>query len=362
MTATDDQGVWQGYVDEGRLAEREEDVLEPGLPIIDPHHHVWWELPLPYRFEDLMSDLGAGHNVRATVYMESNAMFREDGPEHLRPVGETEYANGLAAMSASGLFGPVRACSAIVGHCDLTAGKEAEELLAAHITAGNGRFRGIRINPYMEFIAYGRIPPTGILSQPDFRAGFAQVGSQGLVADAMCLHTQLLELADLAQAFPETAIVLNHVGGPARVGPFAGQEEQIAREWAVGMQALAQCPNVSVKLGGLANPFISDMNPRSNELPPSSEQLAERLQQWIEPAISWFGPGRCMFESNFPPEKYNCSYRVLWNAFKRLAEQRPEGEKQALFHDTAARVYGLPLIGSRSPIWPTDYTGQGGSS
>ncbi len=346
MTATDDPGVWQGYVDERRLAQRDEDVLEPDLPIIDPHHHVWWDLPVPYRFEHLMTDLGSGHNVRATVYMESNAMYRDEGPEHLRPVGETEYANGLAAMSASGQFGPVRACAGIVGHCDLTAGVAAEELLLAHVAAGNGRFRGVRINPYMEFIAYGRVPPEGVLSQPDFRAGFAKVGPLGLVADAMCLHTQLLELADLARAFPDTAFVLNHVGGPTRVGPFAGQEEQVGREWSAGMRALAECPNVSVKLGGLANPFISDVNPRSSPLPPSSEQLAEALRPWIEPTISWFGPDRCMFESNFPPEKHNCSYTVLWNAFKRLAHQRPDNEKRALFHDTAARVYGLHPIAS----------------
>src|SRR5262249_25297720 len=151
-------------------------------------------------FEHLLADLGSGHNLRATVYMESSAMYRANGPEHLRAVGEIEYANGLAAMSASGRFGPVRACAGIVGHCDLTSGEACEELLLAHIAAGNGRFRGVRINPYIDFIANGQIPAKGILSNPDFRRGFARLAPLGLVADAMCLHTQLLELVDLAQA------------------------------------------------------------------------------------------------------------------------------------------------------------------
>jgi predicted TIM-barrel fold metal-dependent hydrolase len=343
VATTDDLTAWQDYIDEEWLDRRQEEILEPDLPIIDPHHHVWWDRPLPYRFQDLLADLGSGHNLRATVYMESSAMYRAEGPEHLRAVGETEYANGLAAMSASGRFGPVRACAGIVGYCDLTKGAACEELLMEHITAGNGRFRGVRINPYIDFIANGQLPAKGLLSDPDFRRGFARLVPLGLVADAMCLHTQLLELSDLAQAFPDTTIVLNHVGGPTRVGLFAGQEQEILSEWRSGMQALARCPNVAVKLGGLTNPFLCDINFRSNPEPPSSEELAQALRPWVESSISWFGPGRCMFESNFPPDKYNSSYAVLWNAFKRIAQPCSADEKRALFFDTAARIYSLAV-------------------
>jgi predicted TIM-barrel fold metal-dependent hydrolase len=343
VATTDDLSAWQDYIDEEWLAWGQEEILEPDLPVIDPHHHVWWDRPLPYRFEHFLADLASGHNLRATVYMESSAMYRADGPEHLRAVGETEYANGLAAMSASGRFGPVRACAGIVGHCDLTGGKACEELLMAHIAAGNGRFRGVRINPYIDFIANGRLPAKGILSAPDFRRGFARLAPLGLVADAMCLHTQLLELVDLAQTFPDTTIVLDHVGGPTTVGSFAGHRQEIVNEWVTGMQALARCPNVAVKLGGLTNPFLCNINFRSNRQPPSSQELAQELRPWMEPAISWFGPERCMFESNFPPDKYNSTYAMLWNAFKRIAQPCSAGEKKALFFDTAARVYGLAV-------------------
>jgi predicted TIM-barrel fold metal-dependent hydrolase len=343
MATTDDPGVWHEYIDQHWLAQRREEVLDPDLPIIDAHHHVWWERPFPYRFDRLLEDVSSGHNIRATVYIESNAMYRADGPEHLKPVGEIEYANGLAAMSASGLFGFTRACAGIVGYCDLTAGASAEEVLRAQIAAGNGRFRGVRIDPYLDFIARGQVPAQGLLADAAFRRGFARLAPLGLVADAMCLHTQLLELADLASAFPDTQIVLNHVGGPTRVGPFADQTENVVAEWSAGMQAVARCPNVCVKLGGLGNPFFCNVNFRSGAVPPSSEDLSFAWRPWVEPTVTWFGPGRCMFESNFPPDKFGCSYTVLWNAFKRLARPYSASERNSLFYDTAARVYGLAL-------------------
>jgi predicted TIM-barrel fold metal-dependent hydrolase len=343
MVAIDDPGVWHEYIDEHWLAQRREEILDPDLPIIDAHHHVWWERPLPYRFDQLLDDVSSGHNIRATVYVESNAMYRADGPEQLKTVGEIEYANGLAAMSASGLFGSTRACAGIVGYCDLTAGESAEEVLVAQIAAGNGRFRGVRIDPYQDFISKGQVPAEGLLADASFRRGFARLAPLGLVADAMCLHTQLQELADLASAFPETQIVLNHVGGPTQVGPFSDQTEKVLADWSAGMQAVARCSNVSVKLGGLGNPFFCNVNFRSRPAPPSSEDLSSAWRLWMEPAVAWFGPGRCMFESNFPPDKFGCSYAVLWNAFKRLARPYSESDRSSLFYDTAARVYGLSI-------------------
>jgi predicted TIM-barrel fold metal-dependent hydrolase len=334
--------VWQHYLDDEWLARVGEDVLEPELAIVDPHHHLWWSDPVPYRFEDLLTDLASGHDIRATVYMEAGAMYRADGPPHLSSVGETEYANGIAAMSASGRFGPTRVCAGIIGHCELTLGDRSEELLVAHVAAGNGRFKGVRVNAYFdEYVRMGEVPPDGLLGMTDFRAGFSRLAPLGLVADVMVLHRQLADLADLADAFPETAIVINHVGGPTLVGPYRRRRGEVRRQWTEGMRRLAGCPNVTVKLGGLANPFFHGIDFRGSPDPPTSEQLEAAFRPWFESVIEWFGPDRCMFESNFPADKVTCSYQVLWNAFKRLAAACTPAEKQALFHDTATRVYSV---------------------
>jgi predicted TIM-barrel fold metal-dependent hydrolase len=334
--------VWQNYVDDDWLARHREDILEPALPIIDPHHHLWWSEPVRYRFDDLVVDLNSGHDIRATVYMEAGAMYRTDGPEHLRPVGETEYANGVAAMSASGGFGSTRVCAGITGHCELTAGARSEELLLSHIAAGNGRFRGVRVNAYFdEYVRMGEVPADGLLMMREFRAGFAKLAPLGLVADIMVLHRQLLDVADLAESFPETTIVVNHAGGPTLVGPYRERAAEVRAVWTRGMEALARYPNVHIKLGGLANPFFHGLNFRGNPAPPSSDDLADAFRPWLGPLIEWFGPKRCMFESNFPADKVTCSYPVLWNAFKRVAAGCGSDEKSALFHDTAARAYSL---------------------
>jgi predicted TIM-barrel fold metal-dependent hydrolase len=339
--STTDAGIWDAYVDEDWLGRQREEILEPARPIVDPHHHLWWDTPVRYRFEDLLADLGSGHAVHTTVYMEAGAMYRADGPEHLRAVGETEYANGIAAMSASGQFGPTRVCGGIVGHCDLRAGDASEELLQSHIAAGNGRFRGVRVNAYHdEYVRMGDVPPKGLLLDREFRRGFARLAPLGLVADAMCLHTQLLELADLAATFPDTPIVVNHVGGPTRVGPYASRLDAVTADWSAGMRALARCPNVVVKLGGLVMP-LNGFGFHKREQPIGSVELAEATRDWYLHTIECFGVARCMFESNFPVDKASVSYRVLWNSFKRIAAGFSAAERAALFHDTAVRVYRL---------------------
>jgi predicted TIM-barrel fold metal-dependent hydrolase len=198
---------------------------------------------------------------------------------------------------------------------------------------------------YDEYVRMGDVPLKGLLLDRDFRRGFARLAPHGLVADAMCLHTQLLELADLATAFPDTTIVLDHIGGPTRVGPYASRLDAVAADWSAGMRALAGCPNVVVKLGGLANPFFCDLTFRGRARPPSSEELAAAFRPWVEPTIEWFGADRCMFESNFPADKCTCSYPVLWNAFKRLAQGCSADERTAMFSGTAVRVYSLAASG-----------------
>lgn len=344
-----------------------EPILEPELPIVDPHHHLWdrprgilRNLPpsdhgfmdiinqIPrYLLDELLADLNSGHNVRATVYMECGAMYRADGPEPLRCVGETEFVNGLAAMTASGLYGEVRACAGIVGHVDLRLGEATEDVLRSHIAAGHGRFRGIRQSashdedPNVLGPLHGRVPP-GLYRDGKFRDGFAVLRKLGLSFDAWLLEPQLPDLIDLANAFPDTAIVLDHVGTPLGIGRYAGKREERFGIWRDSIQALARCENVNAKLGGLPMPFAG-WRARMSEPLPSSEELAQQWKPYIETCIDAFGPSRCMFESNFPVDRFGADYASLWNAFKRLAASFSPAEKTALFSGTAKRVYRIEV-------------------
>jgi predicted TIM-barrel fold metal-dependent hydrolase len=342
-----------------------EPILEPELPIVDPHHHLWVmpaailkELPPSdhgfmeiirrverYLLDELLADLRSGHNVRATVYLECGAMYRADGPEPLRVVGETEFVNGVAAMSASGLYGDVRACAGIVGHADLRMGAAVEDVLRAHIAAGGGRFRGIRQSasydddPNVLGPLAGRIP-AGLYRDAKFREGFAALEKLRLSFDAWLLEPQLPELIDLARAFPGTTIVLDHVGTPLGVGVYAGKREERFAIWRRNIEELATCENVVVKLGGLAMPFAGFPWSSTNR-PRSSEELAKTWKPYLDVCVEAFGPERAMFESNFPVDGYSCSYAVLWNAFKRFAAGFSATEKAALFGGTATRAYRL---------------------
>jgi predicted TIM-barrel fold metal-dependent hydrolase len=335
-------------VREDWLALTAEEILDPALPIIDPHHHLWDHPGERYLLDDLRRDLGSGHDIRATVFIQCGAMYRADGPEALRPLGETEFANGVAAMGASGRYGPARPCAGIVGLVDLTLGEAVAPLLEAHLRAAGPRFRGVRNrtawHPSPEVRSNLTAPPPGPLGQPAFTEGARVLARFGLPLDIWCYHTQLPLVLALARAVPELTIVLDHVGGPLGVGPFAGRRGEVFAEWKRDLLALAACPNLVVKLGGLAmevGGFGFDLAER----PPGSAMLAEAWRPYIETCIEAFGPQRCMFESNFPVDKGMCSYAVLWNAFKRLAAGAGAAERAALFSGTAARIYRLDGIG-----------------
>ncbi len=322
-----------------------EPILLPDLPIVDPHHHLWQRADHRYLLDELLADTGSGHNVVATVFVDCMAYYRSDGPVALRPLGETEFANGVAAMAASGFYGPTRACAAIVSHADLTRGAAACEVLEAHIAAGNGRFRGIRhaggwdASPLIHN-SHTR-PPQGLYADPVFRQGFAQLAPLGLSFEAWQYHPQLPEVRALALASADTSIILNHVCGPLGVGPYAGQTDAVFARWKADISALAaDCPNVTVKLGGLGMQ-IGPFDHFALARPPGSQQIADAWRPWIETCIEAFGPGRCMFESNFPVDKISSGYAVLWNAFKRLAAGASVDETAALFSGTARRVYRL---------------------
>jgi predicted TIM-barrel fold metal-dependent hydrolase len=328
------------------LAQHTEDIIDPGRRIVDPHHHLWDRGGLRYLIDDLADDLASGHNVIATVYVEARSMYRASGPEALRPVGEVEFVNGSAAMAASGAYTRTKACAGIVGHANLLLGDGAKAVLEAEIAAGNGRFRGIRhssawdADPNVAHMYATR--PKGLLLDSTFRKGFACLAPLGLSFDAWLFHPQLGEFADLARAFPDTRICLDHCGGPIGIGNYAGRREEIFSTWEASIQEVAKCPNVVVKLGGLAMCLLGyDFHERPK--PPSSEEAAAAWRPYIETCIEAFGPNRCMFESNFPPDKGQCSYQVIFNAFKRLAAQFSEAEKDALFSKTATDFYRLDL-------------------
>ena len=321
-----------------------EAIIEPDLPIVDPHHHLWDRANHRYLLDELLADTGSGHRVEATVFVECTAFYRAAGPTEMRPVGEAEFVNGVAAMSASGFYGPMQACAGIVGHADLLRGAAARPVLQALIAAGNGRFRGIRHaagwDASKDIRNSHTNPPQGLYGHADFREGFAQLAPLGLSFEAWQYHTQVPEVIDLARAFPSTSIILNHVGGPLGVGPYAGRTEETYGFWKRHIVELASCPNVTVKLGGLGM-RIGMVDFRVRETPPTSSQIAEAWKPWIEPCIEAYGASRCMFESNFPVDNYTSSYAVLWNAFKRLAQGATPAEKSALFAGTARRVYRL---------------------
>jgi predicted TIM-barrel fold metal-dependent hydrolase len=342
-----------------------EDIIEPDLPIIDPHHHLWDRRPLMhlrpptgtlfdelmrtvplYLFDQLHADITSGHNIRATVFLECHAMYRADGPEWATCVGETEFVNGVAAMSASGIYGPARACAGIVGSCDLRDHAHVPAIFEAHLAAGGGRFRGIRQGAAwdkdpMILGNIGRVGE-GLFRDADFRKGFAHLKRYDLSFDAWMLAPQLPDLVDLAQAFPETPIVLDHVGAPLGIGVYKGRREDMFADWRKNIRALAACDNVVVKLGGLAMPFPGFESYRSDP-PASSEQLAREWKPYIETCIEAFGPTRAMFESNFPVDSGSCTYAILWNALKRLATGYSTDEKTAMFSGTAARVYRIEM-------------------
>ncbi len=326
------------------LALRQEAIIDPARPIVDPHHHLWDRDGQRYLIEEISADIGSGHNVIATVYVEARSMYRAHGPEALRPVGEVEFANGAAAMSASGGYGPAAVCAGIVGHVNLLLGDGARSVLEAEIAAGGGRFRGIRHSSAWDADAdvagMYATRPKGLLLDSTFRRGFACLAPLGLSFDAWLFHPQIGELTDLARAFPDTRIVLDHCGGPAGIGSYANRREEIFPDWRRSILEIARCPNVSVKLGGLGMRLLGhDFHERP--LPPSSEQLAAAWRAYIETCIEAFGPARAMFESNFPPDKGQCSYQVIFNAFKRLVAPCSEAEKTALFSKTATDFYRL---------------------
>lgn len=333
-------------VDPAWLAKGEEAVLEPDLPIVDPHHHLWDFRNYRYMLDEILADVGSGHNVRATVFIECTAMYKRRGevPDEMRPVGETEFVNGMAAMSATGRYGDARIAAGIVGHADLSLGGAVEAVLAAHERVGGGRFRGVRHS-----VSYDDAPeihnshvgaPPDMFRQERFKEGYRKLGEMGFSFESWMYHPQLGELVRLLESCPDTPVVMNHCGGPLGVGPYAGKRDEVFKVWKANVEAVAKAGPAYVKLGGIGMP-VNGFGFETRAAPPSSEELADCWRPYMETLIEAFGPDRCMFESNFPVDKVSGSYRTYWNAFKRLAAGASPTEKAAMFHDVATRFYKL---------------------
>ncbi len=330
------------------LALTPEPTLEPELPICDPHHHLWEFRPEPvsyqrYLLSDLAADIHSGHHVRSTVFIEVKARYRADGPEEMRPVGEVEFVEALAAESARGTYGRAQVAAAIIGYADLKRGERVAPVLEAMQEASPARFRGIRHSvgwdPSPELV---NRDIEGVLSSDQYRAGARVLAGMGLCLETSLYHPQLAELATFARAVPDLTIILNHIGGLVRIGSYANRDDDVLPAWRRGIAAVAACPNVFIKLGGVGqHRFGFDWHARAQ--PIGSEELAAALAPLMQYCIEQFGPDRCMFESNFPVDKVSYSYNVVYNAFKRLSKGYLAAERAALFHDTAARVYRIDL-------------------
>ncbi len=332
--------------DQAWLDQVIETPVDAARPIIDPHHHLWPASgPLLYGPTDLAGDTGSGHNIVATLFMECSSAYRADGPDYLRPIGETSFVAASAEwLKTEHPQGPPIA--GIIGHADLSDAQHLDEVLDAHTQAADGRFRGIRdalaraTEPEVMMIAGAN--PAGKFEDPAFQAGVRRLGERGLTYDSWHYHHQNQELLALAQAVPETTMILDHFGTPCGVGQYEGHRDEIFGTWKADITALAACENVVAKIGGLAMPD-NGFGFHTSERPPTSDELVAAQGRYYLHTIEAFGPGRCMFESNFPVDRFSLSYTVFWNAAQKMVADFSEDEQTAMFSRTAARVYSIDV-------------------
>jgi L-fuconolactonase len=325
------------------LHKHTEEIIEPDRPIIDAHHHIWEQDGNAYLLDDLVADVVSGHNVKATVFVEARYGYRASGPQELRCLGETEKIRALVEEARKQRVS-VDVCAAIVAHADLRLGRHVTSVIEGHLASAPDRLRGVRQSvardPEFPNGIVLRPAPAGLLADLSYREGLRTLAEYDLSYDAMLYHRQIPELTATARALPQLPIILDHFGCIIGVGPYKGREGEIFQRWRSDLEDLAQCPNVSIKLGGLGM-IICGAEHHLRETPPSSSELAQAWRPHVETCIELFGTRRCLFESNFPVDKAMFSYHVLWNAYKRIVAGASESEKSDLFHDTAAQVYRI---------------------
>jgi len=322
------------------LDQVSEPIIDAERPIVDPHHHLWRRPDSTYVLEHLWADTGSGHNITKTVFLECGASYYEDGPEHLKPVGETVFVEEIAARSREGGGAVI---SAIASRADLRL-DELDEVLDAHVDAGKGIFRGIRHagarDPYPESLSIPGKAPEGLYQDDNFRRGVARLGERGLTYDTWHYHHQNTDFCELAKAVPGTSMILDHFGTPLGVGPYADKREEIFAAWKDDIAAIAECPNVVAKIGGLAMPD-NGFGWNKDSKPPTSDEFVAAQERYYDHTIECFGPDRCMFESNFPVDRRCVSYPVLYNGLKKIASKYSEEEQNAMFYGVASRIYSL---------------------
>jgi len=341
----------------------QEQTLEPDIPICDPHHHLWdrrvagssaTQMRYPkYLLEDFLVDIGSGHNVRSSVFVEADAMYTASGPEELQSVGEVEFVQGAAAASASGIYGESRVAAAIIGYANLKLGDNVRTVLENLLAASPNRFRGIRhrvawdSDPlFSRHPAPNEKSPSSSrndgneLTLDEFRQGASVLSTMGLIFEGLVYHPQLFDMAKFARELPDLPIVLNHIGGLIRIGGYANSDSEVFPAWKEGIAAVAECPNVVIKLGGMGMPIVGfDWHERDK--PIGSQELADNMSPYIEHCINEFGTQRCMFESNFPVDKVSYSYNIMYNAFKLLTKGFDSNDRNAMLHDNAVKLYQI---------------------
>ena len=322
------------------LALREEEILDPDLPIVDAHHHLWLREPPPYLLREYVADITTGHNVVASVFAECHSMYRASGPEAFRPVGETEFTTGIAAMADSGVFGSARICRATTGAVDCSMGGDVRPVLEAHVAAGRGRFRGVRVSAPYHGDLHTTVDGPDYLGYPAVREAIGVLDDMGLSLDVWVYHTQLDQVVDLAKSFPNLTIILNHYGAPILGAEFKGREDEVFTDWQASMNAIGKCENVYIKLGAMVLRSSDRSDP---DLPPSSDDVVRAWGRWTDHAIQAFTPARAFFESNFPVHKRYVSFAVLYNAFKKMAAGYSQTEREDLFAGSAMRAYRFDL-------------------
>ena len=329
------------------IAQIKEEIINPELPIIDPHHHLWngdnqLAGSFPYLIENLNEDTFSGHNIVGTIFMECAQGYYLDGEEKYKPVGETEFVINLIKDSEK--LSKSTNIMGIIGFADLMLGHEVKDVLNTHLSKGEGLFRGIRHaagwDKNNEIHNSHSNPIENIYHNKSFMKGAEELINLKLTFDAWHYHHQINDLSIFAKKYPELTIIHDHFGGPLGVGPYEGKKEEIFKKWKDDISLLSESKNVFAKLGGLAMP-VNGWNFHKQNKPASSDQIVDMHHEYYLHTINCFGVERCMFESNFPVDRRSVSYHVIWNAFKKMVLGYSDEDKNKLFFKNAKDVYGV---------------------
>ncbi len=296
---------------------------DAAMAIVDAHQHFWdpishyypWlndEPPIAFRYGDyravrrryLPPDYrkdAAPFRVEKSVYVEA-----EWNPQD--PLGEMRYIEQLRGVHG---LPTVAVAQAWLDHDD------APRILAHH--AAMAFVRSVRHKPRANRSPNDSAP--GGMTDAKWRTGFAEVARNGLRFDLQTPWWHLGEAAQLATAYPDSQIILNHTGLPA------DRSEEGLRGWKRAMATLARCPNVTVKISGLGQPGAAWTVAANSDI--------------VRTTIDLFGAARCMFASNFPVDSLCATFATIYDGFREIVRDFSATEQRALFHDNAIRIYAM---------------------